>query len=384
MQSALPPPSLDAPAATGTALDPAPVPRPARSSAEQELIFERTWQLAGHVSSLPRPGSYITARAGSQPVLVVRDEDGRAPRLPQRLPPPRLAAAERLGPMQGRDPLPLPRLDLQLRRRADRRTRGARSSASGSTSRRSGCTLRASRRCAAWCSSTSTPTRRPLAELVGDLPARLERYRIGSLEPFGRSRRRRPAGELEGRRRELHRGLPHPDRPSRADADARLQALRRRGPRPLRLVRGAAARQAEQQPPRAPVRVSWSSRCPGSAEADRPVWRYAFIYPNTTIDLYPDQVNTWQTAARRRRADRRRLRLLSAARAAARARGGPVDQPAPQHARAGRGRRPRRERPARSEDARLPVRGPLSRREDAVAWFADRIRADLAPPLSAQ
>ncbi|MGZ4262282.1 MAG: SRPBCC family protein, partial [Solirubrobacteraceae bacterium] len=25
--------------------------------------------------------------------------------------------------------------------------------------------------------------------------------------------------------------------------------------------------------------------------------------------------------------------------------------------------------------------GPLSRREDAVAWFADRIRADLAPAL---
>ncbi len=42
---------------------------------EQELIFERTWQLAGHVGSLPRPGSYLTARAGTQPVLVVRDED---------------------------------------------------------------------------------------------------------------------------------------------------------------------------------------------------------------------------------------------------------------------------------------------------------------------
>ncbi|HEY7835832.1 MAG TPA: SRPBCC family protein, partial [Solirubrobacteraceae bacterium] len=27
--------------------------------------------------------------------------------------------------------------------------------------------------------------------------------------------------------------------------------------------------------------------------------------------------------------------------------------------------------------------GPLSRREDAVAWFADRVRADLAPALGA-
>src|SRR4030088_1091067 len=47
---------------------------PALQEAEQRLIFERTWQLAGHVSALPRPGSYITAVAGNQPVLVVRDE----------------------------------------------------------------------------------------------------------------------------------------------------------------------------------------------------------------------------------------------------------------------------------------------------------------------
>src|SRR5205823_7370525 len=50
---------------------------PALLEAEQELIFERTWQLAGHVSQLPRPGSYITASAGTQPVLVVRDESGQ-------------------------------------------------------------------------------------------------------------------------------------------------------------------------------------------------------------------------------------------------------------------------------------------------------------------
>ena len=43
---------------------------------EQQRIFERTWQLAGHVSQLPQPGSYLTAQAGTQPVLVVRDEDG--------------------------------------------------------------------------------------------------------------------------------------------------------------------------------------------------------------------------------------------------------------------------------------------------------------------
>ena len=36
------------------------------------------------------------------------------------------------------------------------------------------------------------------------------------------------------------------------------------------------------------------SPMPGLPEEDRRVWRYAFIYPNTTIDLYPDQVTTWR------------------------------------------------------------------------------------------
>src|SRR5579863_4530603 len=60
----------------GTALEPRLYTDPAVLAAEQELIFERTWQFVGHVSSLPRPGSYITGSAGDQPVLVVRDQDG--------------------------------------------------------------------------------------------------------------------------------------------------------------------------------------------------------------------------------------------------------------------------------------------------------------------
>ncbi|MGZ4288725.1 MAG: (2Fe-2S)-binding protein, partial [Solirubrobacteraceae bacterium] len=60
----------------GTALSPRLYIDDALLGPEQELIFERTWQLAGHVSALARPGAYLTARAGSQPVLVVRDESG--------------------------------------------------------------------------------------------------------------------------------------------------------------------------------------------------------------------------------------------------------------------------------------------------------------------
>src|SRR3954447_23628339 len=43
---------------------------------EQEAIFERTWQLAGHVSDLSEPGSYLTTDVVDQPILVVRDHDG--------------------------------------------------------------------------------------------------------------------------------------------------------------------------------------------------------------------------------------------------------------------------------------------------------------------
>src|SRR3954465_3742070 len=42
---------------------------------EQEAIFERTWQPAGHVSDLRESGSYLTTDVVDQPVLVVRDHD---------------------------------------------------------------------------------------------------------------------------------------------------------------------------------------------------------------------------------------------------------------------------------------------------------------------
>ena len=104
---------------------------------ERERIFERTWQLAAHVSQLPGPGTYLTTKAGTQPVLVLRDEDGelRAFRNVCRHRGSRLLAG--LGRVRQGDPLPLPRLDLPPGRRADRRARGAQHPRA-STSRRSG------------------------------------------------------------------------------------------------------------------------------------------------------------------------------------------------------------------------------------------------------
>src|SRR3954447_16582194 len=43
---------------------------------EERRIFARTWQLVGHVGRLANRGDYLTSTAGSQPVLVLRDEHG--------------------------------------------------------------------------------------------------------------------------------------------------------------------------------------------------------------------------------------------------------------------------------------------------------------------
>jgi carnitine monooxygenase subunit len=41
--------------------------------AEQERIFRRTWQYAGHLGQLAEPGSWFICRAGVVPVVVTRD-----------------------------------------------------------------------------------------------------------------------------------------------------------------------------------------------------------------------------------------------------------------------------------------------------------------------
>src|SRR5579864_3126478 len=62
---------------TPAALHPQHYLDPELLAIEQREIFERTWQLAGHVAQLPGPGSYLTASAGDQPVLIVRDDENQ-------------------------------------------------------------------------------------------------------------------------------------------------------------------------------------------------------------------------------------------------------------------------------------------------------------------
>jgi Rieske 2Fe-2S family protein len=214
----------------------------------------------------------------------------------------------------------------------------------------------------------------PLAELVGDLPARLERYRIPSLKPFAPYEGDQPANwkvvadnYLEG----YHVPIAHPSlmrlydykhyTAEVHDSYVWFDAPLREKPSSNRLER---MYQRLVQP------------MPGLGDEDRHTWHYVFIYPNTTIDLYPDQVNTWQ--------------LLPDG-------VGSTHDIAASYRPAGSGPRTRFVQWANQrlntlvldEDVDLVSNvqqgmqtrgyecGPLSERERAVAWFADRIRADL-------
>ena len=87
---------------------------------ERDRIFRRTWQYAGRADQVAEPGAFFTCDLGGVPIVVVRDKEGGTPRLPEHLPPPRLARLRGRG--EARDaPVPLPRLDVRPRRLAARR-----------------------------------------------------------------------------------------------------------------------------------------------------------------------------------------------------------------------------------------------------------------------
>ncbi len=346
--------------------------------AEQQLIFERTWQLAGHVGSLPNPGSYITSRAGSQPVLVVRDQQGelRAYRNVCRHRGSRLLsgsgqckAAIRCryhgwtykldGTMIGAPEA------LAYGDRLDKASLGL-------------MPARVEELCGLVFVNLDLDAT-PLGELVGDLPQRLEKYRIPSLQRFQFDEDGdQPANwkvvadnYLEG----YHVPIAHPGlmrlydykryTAEVNDAYVWFEAPLRQDPSSNRLER------AYQTLVRA---------MPGLDESDLHTWRYVYIYPNTTIDLYPDQINTWQLSPHG---------VGSTADVSASFR--PADSGL--RTRFVQWANQRLNTLVLDEDIDLVDNvqqglktrgyecGPLSERERAVAWFADRIRADLAPAV---
>src|SRR5690349_7551291 len=50
---------------------------PAIHREELERIFRRCWLFVAHETEIAEPGDYVTRRMGVDPVIVVRDEDGR-------------------------------------------------------------------------------------------------------------------------------------------------------------------------------------------------------------------------------------------------------------------------------------------------------------------
>ena len=361
----------------GTALEPHFYTDPGLLDVEQESIFERTWQLAGHVSALPNPGSYVTTRAGSQPVLVVRDQDNQ------------LRAFKNV-----------------CRHRGSRLLSGSGQCKAAIRCRYHGWTYRLDgsligvpeglsfeekidkskyglmpARVEVMCGLVFVnldPDATPLADLVGDLPQRLAPYRIETLETFGTGDGKQPANwkavvdnYLEG----YHIPIAHPGLMRMLDYknyDVEVydnyvwfDAPMRSKPSSNRLER---------------LYARLVTPMPGLGEADSAIWRYAFIYPNTTIDLYPDQVTTWQLlpdgvgstvdyyGCYRPLGSGPRTRLVQWVNGRLNTLVLDEDIDLVDNVQQG-----------------LQTRGyrcgPLSRREHGVAWFADRIRADLAPAL---
>ena len=340
--------------------------------AEHEEILERTWQLAGHVSQLPEPGSYLTARAGTQQVLIVRAESGelrafrnvcrhRGSRL--------LSGSGQCGrAIRCRYHGWTYRLDGSLIGIPEVRSFGeVDKSALGLLPVRVEDAF-------GLVFVNLDPGAASLAKLLGELAERLAPYRIPSLVPFSPANGQQPVNwkividnYLEG----YHVPIAHPGlmrlldyrryRSEVHDHYVWFEApLRDRpaGTRVERLYRRLAR------------------AMPGLEPEDVGVWRYVFIYPNTAIDLYPDQVMTWQISpdgvlntrdtfmAYRAATPGLRTRLAHRLNAKLNAIVHTEDIDLVANVQAGlatRGFQP----------------GPLSGREAAVAWFADRVRADL-------
>ena len=99
---------------------PAPVTRalearyyidPALFQREQQGLFARTWQFAGHVSEIPDRGDYFTFEVAGESLFCIRGKEGTPRTLLQCLPTPGAPAGPGGRHHPGRR-LPLSRLDL--------------------------------------------------------------------------------------------------------------------------------------------------------------------------------------------------------------------------------------------------------------------------------
>ncbi len=361
------------------ALDPTLYRDPAVLEAEVDMIFARTWQFAGHVGDLPEAGNYITARAGDQPVLVLRGSDGE------------LRAFRNVCRHRGSELLTgSGRCKKAIRCRyhgwtydaTDGRLLGVPEHREyGDRLDKSALGLIPARveELAGLLFVNLDLDAAPLAEVTAGLAERLAPYRIPELAKFSSSKgggddSTQPANwkivvenylegyhvpiahpglmrmlDYKGYTAQLHDGWVWVDAPLRDEPSGnRLERLYQRLVRPM----------------------------PGLSEEASRSWYYAFIYPNTAIDLYPDQVNVWQIrpagpeltadnwSCYRDRDSGPVARLVQ--RVNTRFNSLVLDEDIDLVAAVQTGTRTHGYRP-----------GPLAAKEAAVGWFADHVRADL-------
>ena len=376
--------SGDRPTPAGHALDPRLYAEPAVLELELDTIFQRTWQYAGHVRDLPGPGSYVTARAGDQPVLVLRGADRE------------LRAFRNVCRHRGSELLTGRGTCKQAIRcryhgwtydATDGRLLGVPEHRTIEGLDKSKLGLMGARveELAGFLFVNLDPGAPSLADATRGLAPRLERYGIAGLDRFSSSKggaapspegrgQTQPANwkvvaenYLEG----YHVPIAHPSLMRLLDYKRYTAEVHDGWAWFEAPLRGSPSGTRSERLYQRLVRPM-----PGLGEADRRVWRYAFVYPNTAIDLYPDQVNVWQMQPAG-------VELTRDVWACFRHPGsGPVTRFVQRL-------NNRLNSEVLAEDIELVagvqsgVRtrgyepGPLSAREVAVGWFAERIRTDL-------
>jgi choline monooxygenase len=364
-------------AETALRLAPALEPRyyrdPELAELEEERIFARSWQLVTHSCELPNPGDYITGTAGAQPVLVLRDDAGRLRAFRNVC----RHRGSRLLSGSGECGKAIRCLYHGWTYRLDGELIGVPEGRSIAGLDKSALGLfpaRVETLCGLVFVNLDIHAQ-PLAEQVAGLPERLAPYGIERLRRSGEWHGSQPANwkiVIDNYNEGYHVPIAHPGLMRLLDYkryDVEVHDGWVWFEAPLR-----------DKPSGNPMERAYQrlvSPMPGLGEGDRRVWRYAMIYPNTTIDLYPDQIATWRidpdgpfrsrdTARTYRHPGAGlRTRLAQLANNRLNTLVGREDHDLVENVQAGL-------------ETRGFELGPLSRREAAIAWFAERIRADLS------
>ena len=338
----------------------------------QRAIFARSWQYAGRADEVAEPGDCLTCRAGPHPIVVVRGRDGVLRALHNVC----RHRGSRLLSGSGECGKAIRCLYHGWTYRLDGRLIGVpegREIADLDKSRLGLHQVRAEVFCGLIFINLD-PGAEPLGERLAGLGERLARYDLPRLKRFGQGGDVQPANwkvVVENYIEGYHIPIAHPSLMrlldyQRYDVEIHddwvwFEAPMRDKPSDNRLER---AYQRLVRP------------APGLGPEDRRVWRFVLIYPNTTIDLYPDQVNTWRLwpdGANVTRDDWGTFRHPDS----------PRSSRVVQRINNVLNKTVLKEDVDLVENVQRGIRsrgyhpGPLSRREAAVGWFADRVRADL-------